>query len=248
VYSVAGSKAAVLLVISCACTSLFLFFRTHQVDNPPQTAHEGVFPALRQGLKFVFGTQELVGAFAIDMFAVLFGGVVAILPAFADKVLHSGPQFLGYLQAAPALGAICMSVFLSARPPRKHAGKKMLLAVAGFGCCMLGFAYSKTFLAAWIFLFLSGLCDEVSVIIRSIIVQMYAPDHMRGRVEGVSKIFIGSSNEIGAFESGAAARLLGLVPSIVAGGCVTLGVSAFAWLRMNKIRQLEFAVESHQAE
>ena len=113
---------------------------------------------------------------------------------------------------------------------------------------MLGFAFSKTFLAAWIFLFLSGLCDEVSVIIRSIIVQMYAPDHMRGRVEGVSKIFIGSSNEIGAFESGAAARLLGLVPSIVAGGCVTLGVSAFAWLRMNKIRQLEFAVESPQAE
>jgi sugar phosphate permease len=132
-----------------------------------------------------------------------------------------------------------MSLVLSVRPPQKNAGKKMLLSIAAFGCCMISFAFSKTFLTAWIFLFLSGVFDEVSVIIRSTIVQLYAPENMRGRVEAVSKIFIGSSNELGAFESGLAARFFGLVPSIVAGGCITLMVSLFAWMKLHEIRELD---------
>ncbi len=238
-YAYFGALAAVLLVVACAMLSLYLFFSTSELPHPPFQKSEGVFVSLKEGLRFVFGTQQLVGAFAVDMFAVLFGGVIAILPAFADKILHCGPEFLGYLQAAPAAGAICMSLILSVRPPQKNAGKKMLLSVAAFGCCMIAFAFSKTFLTAWIFLFLSGIFDEVSVIIRSTIVQLYAPENMRGRVEAVSKIFIGSSNELGAFESGLAARFFGLVPSIVAGGCITLMVSFFAWMKLHEIRELD---------
>lgn len=239
IYAYFGALAAVSLVVACAIVSLFLFYSTSALPNPPFQKREGVFVSLKEGLRFVFSTQQLVGAFAVDMFAVLFGGVIAILPAFADKILRCGPEYLGYLQAAPAVGAICMSLILSVRPPQKNAGKKMLLSVAAFGCCMIAFAFSKTFLTAWIFLFLSGIFDEVSVIIRSTIVQLYAPENMRGRVEAVSKIFIGSSNELGAFESGLAARFFGLVPSIVAGGCITLMVSLFAWIKLHEIRELD---------
>ena len=248
VYAFAGPIAAFGLVVVFASAACILFARVAPRPLPDQTRREPMMQSLREGLRFVFTTQELVGAFALDMFAVLFGGAVALLPAFASQILMCGPQGLGYLQAAPALGAILTSLVLASHPPRRHAGRKMLFAIAGFGLCMMGFALSTTFWLSWLFLFLSGVCDEVSVIVRSTIVQLFAPEHLRGRVEAVSKIFIGSSNEIGAFESGTAASLLGLRRSVLAGAGVTLLVVGTAWHRLPRIRNLHFSTSGIAGE
>jgi len=229
--------AFLFLMIFC---SVFFMTRISKIPLPPKPTHENIFDSLKQGLKFVFKTQQLIGAFALDMFAVLFGGAIAMLPAYADKVLHCGPKGLGYLQSAMAIGAVLMSVFLASRPVKKNAGKKLFLSIGVFGICILVFALSRNYILSFIMLMLAGAFDEISVIIRTTIVQMYSPENMRGRIEAVSKIFIGSSNEIGAFESGSAARLIGLVPSVVAGACVTLVVVATCFKFMPKIRNLEF--------
>ncbi len=187
--------------------------------------------SLQSGVKFVFGNQVMLSAITLDLFAVLFGGAVALLPMFADQVLGTGAEGLGFLRAAPALGAVIMAIILAYRPPVHNAGKKLLFAVAGFGICMILFALSKNFYLSFGLLALSGMLDSVSVIIRSTIMQTLTPDDMRGRVSAVNTIFIGSSNEIGAFESGLAAKILGLVPSVIFGGTMTLLVvlSSMKW-------------------
>lgn len=238
VYGFFGPLPAIILLIVFASLALISFSLIKPRKLPEKIIIQNVFRSIKEGLTFVFKTQQLVGAFAIDMFAVFFGGAIALLPAFADKILHCGPQGLGFLQAAPAIGAIVMSVFLSGNPIRKNAGKKMLFAVAMFGLCILGFALSTNYYLAFFFLMLSGVFDEVSVVVRSVIVQLYAPEDKRGRVEAVSKIFIGSSNEIGAFESGLAARYLGLVPSVVFGSFVTLIIAGLSYKYFDKIRNL----------
>jgi MFS family permease len=239
-YAYYGHNLAFLFLFIMVCCSVFFMWRISQIPLPPKPTHENIWESLKQGLKFVFKTQQLIGAFALDMFAVLFGGAIAMLPAYADKVLHCGPKGLGYLQSAMAIGAVVMSIILSSRPVRKNAGKKLFLSIAIFGVCILVFALSKNYVLSFIMLMLAGAFDEISVIIRTTIVQMYSPDNMRGRIEAVSKIFIGSSNELGAFESGTAARAIGLVPSVVAGACVTLAVVATCYKFMPKIRNLEF--------
>lgn len=240
VYGFFGMLPALLMVISFSIASIILFLGIKPQPVYKTNSDESFIDKIKEGLKFVFKTQELVGAFALDMFAVLFGGAIALLPAFADKILECGPQGLGFLQAAPAIGAITTSFFLAGNPVKKNAGKKMLFSIAMFGICIMGFALSKNYFVSFMCLMFSGVFDEVSVVVRSIIVQMYAPDQMRGRVESVSKIFIGSSNEIGAFESGTAARFMGLVPSVVFGSIVTLFVVATAYKKLPKIRNLEF--------
>jgi sugar phosphate permease len=167
-------------------------------------------------------TPQLVGAFSLDMFAVLFGGAVVLLPVFASDVLHIGPQGLGFLRACPAIGAILMSTYLMFNPPLRNCGKLLLGAVTGFGLCMIGFALSTHFWLSALMLFMSGLFDNVSVVIRCTIFQLFTPNEMRGRVASVNSIFIGSSNELGAFESGVAAKLMGVVPSVIFGGTMTL--------------------------
>jgi sugar phosphate permease len=194
---------------------------------------EGVFSRIRSGIGFVFKTPELLGAFTLDMFAVLFGGAVAMLPVFASDILRIGPQGLGLLRACPAIGATIMAFVLMFRPPVKETGKILFICVIGFGLCMIGFGLSKSFLLSGVLLILSGSFDNVSVVIRGTILQLYTPDDMRGRVASVNSIFIGSSNELGAFESGVAARLMGLVPSVVFGGIMTL-VVVFTTLKVNK--------------
>jgi MFS family permease len=164
----------------------------------------------------------ILGAMALDMFAVLFGGAVAMLPVFAAEILHTGPEGLGLLRAAPALGAVVMAIILAYHPPLHNAGRKLLAGVAGFGICMILFALSTNFYLSFLLLALSGVFDNISVIIRHSILQIFTPDEMRGRVASVNSIFIGSSNELGSFESGLAARLLGLVPSVLFGGTMTL--------------------------
>jgi len=191
-----------------------------------KVSEEDIFSRIREGIGFVMKSPQLLGAFSLDMFAVLFGGAVAMLPVFASDILHVGPQGLGFLRACPALGAIFMSFYLMFNPPVKKSGTSLLLAVAAFGLCMIGFAFSHFFWLSALLLLLSGLFDNVSVVIRGTILQLYTPEHMRGRVASVNSIFIGSSNELGAFESGMTAKLMGLVPSVAFGGIMTLIVVA----------------------
>ncbi len=193
--------------------------------------------SIREGLRFLFGQKVLLSAISLDMFSVLFGGATAILPAFADHVLHSGPQALGILRAAPAVGAVLMSIALIRRPLEAASGKLLLIVVAAFGACMIGFGLSTTFPAALLFLFLSGAVDSVSMVLRGTMMQLLTPDKMRGRVSAVNSVFISSSNELGEFESGVAARFLGLVPSIVFGGCMTLLVAATVAVASPQLRR-----------
>lgn len=174
------------------------------------------------GLRFVFGHRLLLSVLSLDMFAVLFGGVTAMLPVVAADVLHTGPEGLGVLRAAPAIGALAMSLWLVRNPVNRNAGRRLLEVVAGWGICILVFAVSRDLWLSSATLCLSGALDSVSMVIRGSIVQLVSPEKMRGRISSVNSIFIGSSNELGAFESGLAAQLFGLVPSFYFGGVMTL--------------------------
>jgi len=222
IYGFVGINAAFICVVIFSALSLVFFYTSKSVPLPLRAAKEGIFTSLSTGLKFVFGHQVLLGALALDMFAVLFGGAVALLPVFASEVLHTGPQGLGFLRAAPALGAVLMAMILAYHPPVHRSGIKLLWAVGGFGACIIFFALSGNFFLSLGLLALSGMFDNVSVIIRGTILQMYTPDEMRGRVASVNSLFVGSSNELGSFESGLAARLMGLIPSVVFGGGMTV--------------------------
>ena len=200
---------------------------------------EGMLVSIRQGLRFVFGNQVIFGAMLLDLIAVLFGGAIALLPVFATEVLHVGEQGFGFLRAAPFIGSVVMALYMTKHPPLKNTGKKLLLCVASFSVCMICFALSKDFYLSLIILAISGGFDNVSVVIRSTILQFYTPEEMRGRVAAVSTMFISSSNEIGAFESGFAAKLLGLIPSVIIGGGVALASVGATMIYMPKLRKLE---------
>lgn len=193
---------------------------SHQTTKP----EKAVFAGIAEAVKFVVNHQVILSAQALDMFAVLLGGAVAMLPAFIHDIYQVGPEGLGILRSSPAIGAIMTGIYLARNPIREHAGKYLLWAVAGFGVCIIGFGLTSHFWVAALILVLSGIFDGVSVILRTTIMQLSTPDHMRGRVASINGIFIGSSNELGAFESGVTAKLFGLVPSVVLGGLMTLGV------------------------
>jgi MFS family permease len=233
VYGFLGIVTAYSLVLGLYTISfiliLFIKIGMHEVFE----TDEGVFTRIRSGISFVFKSPELLGAFALDMFAVLFGGAVALLPVFASEILLVGPQGLGLLRACPAIGAIITAVILMFRPPVKDTGKVLFISVLGFGLCMIGFALSTSFVLSGLLLVFSGAFDNVSVVIRGTILQLFTPDNMRGRVASVNSIFIGSSNELGAFESGVAAKIMGLVPSVIFGGIMTLAV-VFTTIKVNK--------------
>lgn len=239
IYGFAGIHAAFMCVVFFSVFSLIFFYTSKSVPLPARLANEKIFASLATGIKFVFGNQVLLGALALDMFAVLFGGAVALLPVFASEVLHTGPQGLGFLRAAPAVGAVLMAMILAYYPPIHRSGVKLLWAVGGFGACIIFFALSGNFWLSLGLLALSGMFDNVSVIIRGTILQMYTPDEMRGRVASVNSLFVGSSNELGSFESGLAAKLMRLVPSVVFGGGMTvmivLATAGFA----PKLRKME---------
>mgnify|MGYP003600764959 CR=1 FL=1 len=227
----------------CASIGMLSLFTLHytpkSAQTPPQAGDvKAIFSSINQGLQFVFKNQVLLSALALDMFAVLFGGAMALLPAFVSDVLHKGPETLGLLRAAPAIGAISMGLYLTRRPINRHAGKILLACVAAFGLCMIVFALSEWLWLSLAALALSGMFDSVSVVLRSTILQLTTPDDMRGRVSAINGLFIGSSNELGAFESGLAASWLGLVPSVVAGGLVTLAVVLVTATVAPKLRRL----------
>jgi MFS family permease len=201
---------------------------------------EKIIARLKEGVTFVFKNKIILSALSLDLFSVLFGGATALLPIFADEILKTGPEGLGLLRAAPSLGAVIMMTYLSMRKNLVQPGKTLIQAVGGFGVCMLLFGLSESFYLSLILLFLSGAFDSISVIIRSNILQIHTPDEMRGRVSAVNTIFIGSSNEIGAFESGLAARILGTANSVIFGGIMTLSIVGFTQWKADALKKLKF--------
>lgn len=213
------------------------------IKNKPvmsRMGNERIMERLREGIRYVFNNKVILSAISLDLFAVLFGGAVALLPVFANEILKAGPEGLGLMRAAPSLGASITMLWLSFRAPIQKPGVVLLVCVAAFGLCMIGFALSTSLWLSLFMLFLSGAFDSVSVIIRSNILQLQTPDEMRGRVSAVNTMFIGSSNEIGAFESGLAARLMGAVPSVVFGGCVTLLVVAITSFKAPQLKRFKY--------
>jgi hypothetical protein len=219
---------------------LMFMFQISSKPVPTFDQTETALTRIKAGLHFVFSKQLIIATIAMDLFAVFFGGAVALIPVFAKDILKVGPEGAGLLRAAMAIGAITMAIFLAHRPLGKGAGKIMLLCVAGFGLCNIGFGLSTEFYLSFVLLILAGMFDEVSVFIRSALVHFQTPENMKGRVSSVSTIFITSSNELGAFESGVAARFMGTVPSVVFGGLMTIGVVAFTWWKAPKLRNYDF--------
>jgi MFS family permease len=241
IYGFFGVKVAYMTVIVSMVSSFILTSNIRSRPVPPIDETESIIQRLSNGIKFVFSSQLLLGAMALDMFAVLFGGAVAMLPVFAGEVLKVGPQGLGLLRASPMVGAVLMSVILAFNPPRVNAGRMLMIGVAGFGLSIICFALSKNFYLSMVLLALSGMFDNISVVIRLATMQLVAPDEMRGRVASVNSIFIGSSNELGSFESGLAAKLMGLIPSVIFGGVMTLLIVSVTAKKAPKLRKLNLA-------
>jgi len=195
---------------------------------------------VKEGLRFVFKTKELLGAFSLDLFAVLFGGAVALIPIYARDILKVGPEGFGFLNGAADLGSIIIVVILTLFPMKRNQGKKLLLAVAGFGICIIVFGISKIFILSFGALLIGGMLDGISVVVRGTITQLKTPDNMRGRVMSVSSMFVNSSNELGQFESGVTARLFGTIPSVVIGGSITLLVVTLTWFKAPSLRKMEY--------
>lgn len=231
---------AFILAISLQILAFGLFNRIGEMEITYSRGNTRTWQSVMEGLRFVYDKKALLGAMGLDMFAVLFGGVIALLPVFAKDILHIGPQAFGLLMAATYLGNFLAILYLTKYPLVGRQGFKLLYSVAGFGLCIIIFAVSKDFWLSFLALFVSGLFDGVSVIIRGTIFQILVPDHMRGRVSSVSSIFINSSNELGQFESGVAASLLGTVPSVIFGGCMTLLVAALAWIKIPALKKMEY--------
>jgi MFS family permease len=196
--------------------------------------------SVKEGLSFVYHQKALLGAMGLDMFAVLFGGAVALLPVFAKDILHVGPQGFGLLMSATYLGNFLALLYFANRPLQNRQGYKLLYSVAGFGVCIIVFALSDSVIISFIALMVSGLFDGVSMIVRGTIFQLFVPDQMRGRVSSVNSIFINSSNELGQFESGVAASIMGTVPSVLFGGTMTLLISTYAYFKIPALKKLEY--------
>ncbi|USI85790.1 MFS transporter [Acinetobacter johnsonii] len=210
----------------------------------PKIETERVLQSLGEGFRFIAKTKIVLWAISLDLVSVLFGGVIALLPIFAEDILKIGPEGLGYLRAAPSIGALITMIALTRFPPTRHAWRNMLLAVAGFGLFTLLFAYSDYLWLSLFALAMTGACDSISVVIRQTILQIYPPENMRGRVAAANGMFVSSSNELGAFESGLAAKYLGPVIATVFGGSMTLLVIALSWAKTKDL----FGVDITQSE
>lgn len=219
-----------------------LFFALVKYKRPLiHQIKEGILQSLQVGVRFVFKQKMLLSVISLDLFAVFFGGAVTILPAFTDQVLHATPQDLGLLRTAPAIGAVLMAFVLAFKPPTKNAGKQLLWAVIMFGVFTIAFGFCTNYWLAFVMLLITGAFDNISVVIRQSVLQLMTPDEMRGRVSAVNSVFIGSSNEIGGFESGFAAKLMGLVPSIIFGGGMTIIVVAAINKLNPKLKKLDLS-------
>ncbi len=239
IYGFYGVSISYLTVVILIGGAIFTMLFVSKKPIPVLSEHNKLSERLSAGIKFVFKNKIIFSTISLDLFAVLFGGAVAMLPIYAGEILFTGPQGLGMLRAAPSVGAVLMALFLTHKPPAKNAGKSLLISVAGFGVSIIIFAVSHNFILSLFALALSGMFDSVSVVIRQTIIQLNTPENMKGRVSAVNSIFIGSSNEIGAFESGLAAKLMGVVPSVIFGGVMTLVVVSIIAISSPVIRKLK---------
>jgi MFS family permease len=232
--------ANTLLVVTLLIGSSFLLYSKIK-DRPIVriVQHDSVFASIKEGIRFVFNTKIILYSISLDLFSILFGGVMAILPIYAQDILKVGAEGLGILRAAPSIGATLMLFLLSRFTPMEHAWRNLLIAVTGFGVCILIFAVSPWMLVSVAALFLSGAFDSISVVIRATILQVMTPDDMRARVMAVNGIFLASSNEVGAFESGSAAKLLGTVPSVLFGGTMTLLIVCWVYFRTGDLLKMK---------
>ena len=246
--TIIGVSGSMLTVLACSFLALITLSQisTKPILNPK--IGEPIMQSLKEGVKFVYNNKTILGAISLDMVAVLFGGAVALLPIYAQDILKVGPEGFGVLRAAPALGAF-ITMFISAYVPlNKNAGMKLLFSIFAFGICIIVFGISTLFWLSVIALFLSGVVDGISVVIRQTILQLKTPDHMRGRVSAVNSIFVGSSNELGAFESGLTAKLMGTVTSVVFGGTMTLIIVVFTGFASPTFRKLDFQKDIDENE
>ena len=234
VYAYAGISTTFFLILVFILISFFstFFIRKQPPQNEPK---ESIYHSLSEGIRFVFGNKMMLGAMSLDLFSVFFGGAVALIPVVASEVLHVGAEQFGMLRAAPAVGAVLTMLFMARHSPMNKPWRNLLFAVTGFGVSIICYGLSTNFYLTFIFLFFEGVFDSVSVVIRSTIMQLLTPDDMRGRVSAVNSMFIGSSNEIGAFESGLTARLMGTVPAILFGGSMTLVIVSLTYLKTKKL-------------
>lgn len=222
-YAYAGLSGSLITVIALLMGVMVCIFQIQNRPVPAKTVqHESIWQSLREGIAYVFKTKIILYSISLDLFSVLFGGVIAILPIFAEDILKVGAEGLGILRAAPSVGAVVTMVTLVYFPPLKHAWRNLILAIAGFGLATLVFGLSTNFWLSVTALFFTGAFDSISVVIRQTVLRFYTPDEMRGRVSSVNGVFVSTSNELGAFESGVAAKLFGTVPSVLIGAGVTL--------------------------
>jgi MFS family permease len=231
--------AFIIMIIMLTLSVLVLLFI--KPKPPAIIAHkEPMLKSIQQGFKFVWQSKEILGVLSLDLFAVFFGGATALLPYFSDQILKTGPEGLGILRSAPGIGAILVMLIINFIPMKKDQGKVMLYCVAGFGLMMIVFGLSTFFWLSFAALLISGVLDGISVIVRSTVLQLKTPENMKGRVSSLNSIFIISSNELGAFESGFAARLMGVVPAVVFGGTMTIGIVVYNWIKNPTIKGLSY--------
>lgn len=231
--------AFVTMIIMLSFAVLVMFFIK---PKPPLIVlnKEPMLKSIQEGFRFVWQSKEILGVLSLDLFAVFFGGATALLPYFSDQILKTGAEGLGILRSAPGIGAILVMLIINFIPLKKQQGRIMLLCVAGFGLMMIVFGLSTFFWLSFVALLLSGILDGISVIVRSTVLQLKTPEAMKGRVSSLNSIFIISSNELGAFESGFASRLLGVVPAVVFGGVMTVGIVAYNWIKNPAIKKLSY--------
>jgi len=236
-YGITGTLAVIFFVL---VVSLLFLFRLHEKPALNDRSEKRTWESVKEGLVFVYKTKELLGAISLDLFAVLFGGAVAMVPVYARDILKVGPQGFGFLNGASDLGAILIVILITLFPLKRKQGSRLMYAVAGFGLCIIVFAISRLFWLSFIALMISGMLDGISVVVRGTISQLKTPDNMRGRVLSVNSMFINSSNELGQFESGVTAKLMGVVPSVVFGGCMTVLVVIVTWFKAPSLRKMEY--------
>lgn len=237
IIGVAWTLVIILILIFVA--SLF-FWQLKPQHSEYKDEKLAAWTSMKEGMGYIFKTKEILGAACLDMFAVLFGGAVAMIPVFATDILKSGAEGFGLLNAASDIGSMCIIILLSFIPLRKKQGKILLIAVVGFGICIIGFGLSKLYWLSFFFLVISGMLDGISVVVRGTIVQLKTPDHIRGRVLSANSIFIMSSNEMGQFESGLMAKWLGVVRSVVFGGSMTILIAFLVGGFNKKLRNMEY--------
>jgi MFS family permease len=233
----AGSFGVVSVLIAAAFIMI--------LKLKPKPAHADIkekatWESVKEGLRYVFKTKEILGALSLDMFAVLFGGAVAMIPVYARDILKVGPVGFGWLNGAGDIGDIIMVMLLTLYPLRRKQGLRLLYAVFGFGISIIVFALSENYLLSFTALLIGGMLDGISVVVRGTIMQLKTPDNMRGRVLSVNGMFVNSSNELGQFESGLAAKLMGVVPSVVFGGCMTIAIVVVTWIKAPSLRKMEY--------